>query len=81
MERKKNIWIIENIKPEWTTKAALGPKLLWARDESRMDGRLRDVREHEWIEKERKTKTKMAGYTQGVFERSHHQQHETIRQR
>ena len=30
---------------------------------------------------ERKTKTKMDGHTQRVFERSHHQQHETIRQR
>ena len=32
-------------------------------------------------EMERKTTTKMAGHTQGVCERSHHQQHETIRQR
>ena len=39
--------------------------------ESLVDG------EHEWSEKERKTKTKMAGHTQGVFERSHHQQQET----
>ena len=38
-----------------------------------------DVRENEWSEKERKTKTKMAGHTQGVFERSHHQQHELER--
>ena len=30
---------------------------------------------------ERKTKTKMAGHTHGVFERSHHQQDETRRQR
>ena len=36
----------------------------------------RDARENEWSEKERKTKTKMTGHTQGVFERSHHQQHE-----
>ena len=28
-----------------------------------------------------KTKTKMAGHTRGVLERSHHQQHDTIRQR
>ena len=55
-------------------------KLLWARGESRRDGRLRDARENEWSEKERKTKTKMAGHTHGVRERSHRQQHETIRQ-
>ena len=41
MERKTNIWIIKNIKPEWrlelrVTKAG---KLLWARGESRRDGR------------------------------------------
>ena len=56
-------------------------KLLWARGESRRGGRLRDAREIGWNEKERKTKTKMAGHAQGVFERSHHQQHETRRQR
>ena len=55
-------------------------KLLWALGESRRDGRWRDARENEWNE-ERKTKTKMAGHTQGVFERSHHQQHETRRMR
>ena len=54
-------------------------ELLWARGESMMDGRWRDARENEWSETERKTKTKMAGHTQGVFERSHHQQHETRR--
>ena len=41
MDRKTNISIIENIKPEWTlesrvTKAAL---ILWTRGESRRDGR------------------------------------------
>ena len=41
----------------------------------------REEIENEWSEKERKTKTKMAGHTQGAFERSHHQQHETRRQR
>ena len=56
-------------------------KLLWARGESRMDERWRDARENDWSEKERKTKTTMAGYTQGVCQRSHHHQHETIRQR
>ena len=56
-------------------------KLLWARGESRRNGGRRDARENEWSEKERKTKTKMVGHTQGVFERSHHQQHETRRQR
>ena len=54
-------------------------KLLWARGESRRDGRCRDARENEWSEKERKTKTKMAGNIQGIFDRSHHQQHETRR--
>ena len=41
MERKTNIWIIENIKPEWTrVKGAKGCiKLLWARGESRRDRR------------------------------------------
>ena len=38
MERKTNIWIIENIKPEWTLESRV-PKLLWARGESRSDGR------------------------------------------
>ena len=52
-------------------------KLLWARGESRRGGRWCDARENEWSEKERKTKTKMAGHTQGVCKRSHHQQHET----
>ena len=40
MERKTNIWIVENIKPEWTgfkdAKSCI--KLIWARDESRRDG-------------------------------------------
>ena len=54
-------------------------KLLWARGESRRDGRWRDARENEWSEKERKTNTKMAGHTHGVLERSHNQQHETRR--
>ena len=40
-------------------------KLLWARGERRRDGIWRDARENEWSEKERKTKTKMAGHTQG----------------
>ena len=44
-------------------------------------GGMEDARDNEWSEKEGKTKTKMAGHTQGVFERSHHQQHETRRQR
>ena len=39
-----------------------------------------DARENEWSKKERKTETGMAGHTQGVCERSHHQQHETRRQ-
>ena len=56
-------------------------KLLWTRRERRRDGRRRDARQNEWSEKERKTRTNMAGYTQWVCERSHHQQHETIRQR
>ena len=30
--------IIENIKPEWTLESRV-PKLLWARGESRRDGR------------------------------------------
>ncbi len=38
MERKTNIWIIENVKPEWTLESRV-PKLLWARGESRRDGR------------------------------------------
>ena len=46
-----------------------------------MEDDVRAAREHEWSEKERKTKTNMAGHTQGVFERSHHQQYETRRQR
>ena len=37
MERKTNIWIIENIKPEWTLESKV-PKA-WARGESRRDGR------------------------------------------
>ena len=43
-------------------------------------GGMEDARDNEWIETDRKTKTNMAGHTQGVFELSHHQQHETIRQ-
>ena len=38
MEGKTNIWIIENIKPEWTLESRV-TKALWARGESRMDGR------------------------------------------
>ena len=37
MERKTNIWIIENIKPEWTLESRV-PKaalIVWARGESR----------------------------------------------
>ena len=56
-------------------------KLRWTRGESRKDGRWRDARENEWSEKERKTKAKMGGHSQGVCERSHDQQHETRRQR
>ena len=52
-----------------------------AKGESRRDGIWRDARENEWSEKKRKTKKKMAGHTHGVFERSHHQHHETICQR
>ena len=55
MERKTNIWIIENIKPEWTLESRV-TKALWARGENRRAGRLRDARENEWSEKERKTK-------------------------
>ena len=40
-----------------------------------------DARKNEWNEKEMKTKTKTAGHTQEVFERSHHQQHDTRCQR
>ena len=43
MERKTNIWIIENIKPEWTLESRVpkgkGIKLVWARGESRRGGR------------------------------------------
>ena len=40
MERKTNIWIIENIKPDTGVKGAKGCiKLLWARVESRRGGR------------------------------------------
>ena len=67
---------------ETGVKGAKGSiKLLWARGESRRDGRWRDARENEWSEKERKIKTKMDGHTHGVLERSHHQQHETPRDR
>ena len=78
MERKTNIWIIENhTGMDIGVKGDKGCiKLLWARSESRMDGRWRDDRE-----KERKTEKEMAGHTQGVFERRNPQQHEPIRQR
>ena len=42
MERKTNIWIIENIKPEWTLESRVPKAALsyfWARGESRRDGR------------------------------------------
>ena len=70
MERKTNIWIIENIKPEWTLESRV-PKAALSYV----------ARENERSEKERKPKTKMAGHTHGVLERSNHQQHETRRQR
>ena len=39
MERKTHIWIIENIKPEWTMESRVPKAALWARGESRRDGR------------------------------------------
>ena len=40
MERNTNISIIESIKPEWTLEATVAKAaLLWARGESRRDGR------------------------------------------
>ena len=42
MERKTNIWIIENIKPEWTLESMVPKAALsyfGARSESRRDGR------------------------------------------
>ena len=80
MERKTNISIIENIKPEWTlesrvTKAALS----YFGHVVRAGGMEDDVmlgRMNGSSEKEKKTETEMAGHTEGVFERSHHQQHE-----
>ena len=72
----------ENIKPEWTLESRV-PKaaLSYFGHVVRAGGMEEDARENEWSEKERKIKTKMDGHTHGVLERSHHQQHETIRQR
>ena len=84
MERKTNIMDNREHQTRMDTgvKGAKGCiKLLWARGESRRDGRWRDARENEWSEKERKTWTNMAGHTRGVLERGHHQQYETIFQR
>ena len=82
MERKTNIWITENIKPEWTLESRVPKAALsyfghvvraGGMEDGVMLGRMNGAR--------RKTKTKMTAHTQGVFERSHHQQHETRRQR
>ena len=83
MERKTNIWIIENIKPEWTLKSRVPMAALsyfghvvraGGMEDDVMLGRMNGARR-------RGRPRKMAGHTRGILERSHHQQHETIRQR
>ena len=89
MERKTNISIIENIKPEWTLESRVAKAALCYFGHvvraGGMEDDVRDARENEWSEKERKTKAKMDGHSQGVCERSHvatsRQQHETRRQK
>ena len=55
MERKTNIWIIENIKPEWTLESRVPKAALSYFGHVVRAGGMED---------------------EGVFERSHHQQHE-----
>ena len=85
MERKTNISIIENIKPEWTLESRVAKAALsyfgHVVRAGGMEDDVRDAQENEWSEKERKTKAKMGGHPQGVCEWSHGQQHETRRQR
>ena len=70
-ERKTNIWIIENIKPEWTlesrvTKAAVSGHVVRAggMEDDMMLGRMNGARKRG----RPRHKTNMAGHTQWVFE-------------
>ena len=84
MERKTNIWIIENIKPEWTLESRVPKAALSYFGHVMRAGRMEDdvmLGGTNGARRRWKTKTKMAGHTQGVFERSRHQQYETRRHR
>ena len=84
MERKTNISIIENIKPEWAlesrvTKAALSyfGRVVRAggMEDDVMLGRMKGARKSGRLRQ--RYLDRLKGYT---CERSHHQQHETRRQ-
>ena len=81
MERKTNIWIIENIKPEWTLESRVPTAALICFGHVVRAGGMEDDVMLGRMNGARKAKTKMVGHTQWVFERSHHQQHETRRER
>ena len=65
MERKTNVWVLENIKPEWTLESRVAQALIyitWTCDErGTPNGECCDARGDEWEEKARKAKNKMSG--------------------
>ena len=83
MERKTNIWIIENIKPEWTLESRV-PKaaLSYFWHVVRAGGMEDDVMLGKMIGASKRGRPRQRWLdTQGVFVRSHHRQRETRRQR
>ena len=84
MERKRNTWIIENIKPEWTLESRV-PKaaLIYFEHAVRAGGMEDDVMlgRMNGVRRRGRPRQIWLDTLNGVFERSHHQQHETRRQR